>query len=180
MNTIPYIHRREQLAKLIGQGVAVVPTAPERTRNRDAHFPYRFDSYFYYLTGFPEPEAVCVIVAGEKARNLLFCREKNIEREIWDGFRYGPDGAREKFGFDETYPISKLDEIMSDLLADQPALHCHMGGDSAWDARVLGWVNAVRERVRTGVAAPRDIADVHVIIDEMRLRKDADELAVMR
>jgi len=180
MNITATRRRRAQLAQLICKGVAIVPTAPERTRNRDAHFPYRFDSYFYYLTGFTEPEAVCVIVAGEKTRNLLFCREKSIEREIWDGFRHGPEAAREAFGFDETYPITKLDEMMPDLLADQPALHCHMGGDSAWDARVLGWVNVVRERARAGVSAPRDIADVHVLIDEMRLRKDADELAVMR
>ena len=177
---IAAIQRRAHLAKLIGKGVAIVPTAPERARNRDAHFPYRFDSYFYYLTGFTEPAAVCVIVTGEKTRNLLFCREKNLEREIWDGFRHGPGAAREAFGFDEAYPIGKLDEMMPDLLADQPALHCHMGADNAWDARVLGWINAVRERARTGVAAPRDIADVHVLIDEMRLRKDADELAVMR
>jgi Xaa-Pro aminopeptidase len=180
MNITATQRRRAQLAQLIDKGVAVVPTAPERTRNRDANFPYRFDSYFYYLTGFTEPEAVCVIVAGEKTRSLLFCREKNIEREIWDGFRHGPQAARETFGFDETYPIGKLDEMMPDLLADQPALHCHMGGDSAWDARALGWVNVVRERARAGVSAPRDIADVHVLIDEMRLHKDADELAVMR
>jgi len=180
MNITATRRRREQLAQLIRKGIAIVPTAPERARNRDTHFPYRFDSYFYYLTGFAEPEAVCVIVAGEKTRNLLFCREKNIEREIWDGFRYGPEAACEAFGFDETYPIGKLDEMMPELLADQPALHCHMGGDSAWDARVLGWVNAVRERARTGVNAPRDIADVHVLIDEMRLYKDADELTVMR
>jgi len=180
MNITATQRRRAQLAQLIRTGVAIVPTAPERTRNRDAHFPYRFDSYFYYLTGFTEPEAVCVIVAGEKIRNLLFCREKNIEREIWDGFRHGPEAARETFGFDETYPIGKLDEMMPDLLADQPALHCHLGGDSAWDARVLGWLNVVRERARAGTNAPRDIADVHVLIDEMRLRKDADELAVMR
>lgn len=175
-----YQRRRAQLAQKIGKGVAVIPTAPERTRNRDAHFPYRFDSHFYYLTGFTEPEAVCVIIAGKKQRNLLFCREKNLEREIWDGFRHGPEAAREAFGFDEAYPIARLDEMMPDLLADQPVLQCHMGTDSTWDVRVLGWVNAVRERARTGVAAPRDIADVHVLVDEMRLRKDTDELDVMR
>ncbi len=180
MNTAPYTRRRAQLAKLISKGVAIVPTAPERTRNRDAHYPYRYDSYFYHLTGFIEPEAVVVIVAGEKPRNLLFCREKNEEREIWDGFRYGPGAARETFAFDETYTIAELDKLMPDLLADQPVVYAHLGGDSAWDARVLGWVNAVRERARTGVAAPRDIADVHTLLDDMRLIKDADELSTMR
>ena len=180
MNTAPYIRRRARLAQLISKGVAIVPTAPERTRNRDAHYPYRYDSYFYHLSGFTEPEAVVVVVAGAQPRNLLFCREKNEEREIWDGFRYGPVAAKERFGFDETYPIEQLDKLMPDLLADQPALYAHLGGNSAWDARVLSWVNEVRNRARTGVAAPRDIADVHALLDDLRLIKDADELNTMR
>ena len=180
MNTAPYIRRRAKLAQLIGKGVAIVPTAPERVRNRDAHYPYRYDSYFYHLTGFIEPSAVVVVVAGEKTRNLLFCRENNEEREIWDGFRHGPAAARNAFAFDETYTIDQLDKMMPDLLADQPVVYAHLGGDSAWDARVLGWVNEVRARSRTGVAAPRDIADVHTLLDDMRLIKDADELTTMR
>jgi Xaa-Pro aminopeptidase len=114
--------RREQLARAIGHGVAVVPTAPERIRNRDTHYPYRFDSHFYYLTGFSEPEAALVIVAGPSPKTLLFCREKNEEREVWDGFRYGPDAARERFGFDEAHPIDELDEALATLLENQPAL----------------------------------------------------------
>jgi Xaa-Pro aminopeptidase len=180
MNIAPYVHRRATLAQHIGKGVAVLPTAPERVRNRDAHYPYRYDSYFYHLTGFTEPEAVVVIVAGDKTRSLLFCREKNEEREIWDGFRHGPAAAKEKFGFDETYAIDQLDKLMPELLADQPAVYAHLGGDGAWDARVLSWVNEVRNRARTGVAAPRDIADIHKLLDDMRLIKDADELATMR
>ena len=110
----------------------------------------------------------------------MFCREKNAEREIWDGFRFGPAAAKQRFAFDETYAISELDKLMPDLLADQPAVYTHLGQDSAWDARVLGWVNEVRNRARTGVAAPRDIADVHTLLDDLRLIKDADELATMR
>jgi Xaa-Pro aminopeptidase len=181
MNTAPYIRRRAHLAQLIGRGVAIVPTAPERARNRDAHYPYRYDSYFYHLTGFGEPEAVVVIVAaGDKTRNLLFCREKNEEREIWDGFRYGPAAAQTTFAFDEAHAIDQLDKVMPELLSDQPVVYAHLGADSAWDARVLGWVNEVRARARTGVAAPRDIADVHTLLDDMRLIKDADELTTMR
>ena len=104
-----YRRRRERLARAIGEGVALVPTAPERTRNRDSHFPYRFDSYFYYLTGFTEPEAALVIVGGEAPRTLLFCRTRNEEREIWDGFRHGPEAARERFGLDEAHPVAALD-----------------------------------------------------------------------
>src|SRR5215510_9108215 len=113
-----YQRRRAALAAAMGGGVAIIPTAPERVRNRDAHFPYRFDSYFYYLTGFREPEAVLVIVAGEQQKSVLFCRERNLEREIWDGYRYGPEGAREAFGFDEAHSVAKLDEMMPALLAD--------------------------------------------------------------
>src|SRR3954470_4313366 len=91
--------RRRRLARQMGAGVAVVPTAPERIRNRDSDYLYRFDSYFYYLTGFPEPDAVLVLVAGAEPRAILFCRERNPERELWDGRRYGPEGARETFGF---------------------------------------------------------------------------------
>ena len=173
--------RRRALARAMGAGVAIIPTAPERTRNRDAHYPYRFDSYFYYLTGFGEPEAVLIVVAGEAPKSILFCREKDPEREVWDGYRYGPEAARNAFGFDEAHPVAQLDAEIPQILADQPAVYCHLGGgDLGWDARILSWVNAVRERVRSGVAAPLEYRDVHAVVDEMRLIKDAAELDIMR
>src|SRR5881398_2653134 len=86
-----FAERRARLAQRMGRGIAIIPTAPERARNRDSHYPYRFDSYFYYLTGFIEPESVLVLIAGSEPRGILFCRDKDKEREIWDGFRYGPD-----------------------------------------------------------------------------------------
>jgi Xaa-Pro aminopeptidase len=176
----PYQRRRARLAQAMGSGVAIVPTAPERARNRDAHYPYRFDSYFYYLSGFAEPEAVLVIVAGQSPRNILFCRDKNPEREIWDGFRYGPEAAREVFGFDETHSIDRIDDLMPELIADRDTLYCRLGADPAWDARVTGWINRVRERVRNGVSAPGAVKDVHLPLDEMRLVKGPEELALMR
>jgi Xaa-Pro aminopeptidase len=172
-----YAKRRQRLADAIGAAVAVMPTAPERVRNRDSHYPYRFDSHFYYLTGFTEPEAVLVLAAGKA---LLFCRERNPEREVWDGFRYGPEAARERFGFDEAYPIDALDREMERLLENQPALYYPMGADAQWDARAIRWLNAVRARVRAGIAAPDRVHDVRTVIDDMRLVKDAHELAVMR
>jgi Xaa-Pro aminopeptidase len=172
--------RRERLASLMKQGVAVVRTSPERTRNRDSGYPYRFDSYFYYLSAFPEPEAVLVLVAGAKPRSMLFCREKNPEREIWDGFRYGPDQAREIFGFDEAHPIAKLDELMPQLLANQPSVFCDVGSEAEWDSRVIGWINKVRALVRSGVSAPAEIRDIRVFLDDMRLIKDQHELGTMR
>ena len=111
------------------RGIAVIPTAPEVARNADTHYDYRHDSHFYYLTGFTEPEAVLVLVAGDNLQSILFCREKNAEREVWDGFRYGPDGASEKFGFDAAYPIAQLDEKLTELMGNQPLLFYPAGAD---------------------------------------------------
>src|SRR5256886_3865203 len=147
-----YCERRRRLAEAMAAGIAVIPTAPEHLRNRDTHFPYRFDSHFYYLTGFAEPEAVLVLSA--EGKGILFCREKNQEREIWDGFRYGPEAARERFGFDEAYPIDALDEKLVELLENQPALYFPVAADPDWDARAMRWLNAVRAKARAGIAAP--------------------------
>jgi len=175
-----YQQRRSKLASGMAQGVAFIPTAPERLRNRDSHYPFRFDSYFHYLTGFPEPEALLVLVAGTQPRTLLFCREKDLEREIWDGFRFGPEAANELFGVDEAHPIGKLDELAPTLMEGQPTVFCSIGADPAWDARVTGWLNRVRERVRTGASAPDEIHDIRSLLDEMRLFKGEEEVALMR
>ncbi len=175
-----YAARRNRLSAMMGEGVAVIATAPERLRNRDSHYPYRFDSYFYYLTGFVEPEAVLVLVAGKSPKAILFCRQRDAEREVWDGFRYGPEAACERFGFDEAHPVSELDALASKLIEDQPTLYYPVGADAEWDARVMGWLNVVRARERTGVRAPERLHEVRVLLDEMRLVKDAHELGVMR
>jgi Xaa-Pro aminopeptidase len=166
-------------------GIAIIPTSPEAIRNRDSHYPYRFDSYFYYLTGFKEPESLMVLIAGDvkkgqSPKSILFCRDKDIEREIWDGFRFGPAAAVTEFGFDEAYSITQLDEILPKLLANQAKLFYSLGADAAWDARVTGWLNQLKAQVRTGVSAPDDIADVRKLLDEMRLFKSPAEQALMR
>ncbi|HET7729369.1 MAG TPA: aminopeptidase P N-terminal domain-containing protein [Usitatibacter sp.] len=176
----PFKARRSRLARHLGSGVVVLPTAPERHRNADTHYDYRWDSGFFYMTGFREPEAVLVMVLGARPRSILFCREKNLEREIWDGYRHGPDAAREAFGFDEAYPYGELDARMPELLANQDQLHTPVGADAAWDQRVAGWLNAVRAKVRTGVTAPAAIRDVRADVNDMRLFKDETELAIMR
>jgi len=176
----PYATRRSALLDAIGDGVAIIPTAPERVRNRDAHHPYRFDSYFWYLSGFPEPEAVIVMVGGKAPRSILFCREKNAEREVWDGFRYGPDAAREAFGFDEAYAFSEFDEKLPDLIANRSALWHALGLDTAWDTKIVGALNAVRAQARAGKRAPAEIRDLHAALDPMRRHKDAHEVAIMR
>jgi Xaa-Pro aminopeptidase len=176
--------RRARLAaQMLPGAVAVLPTAPEVTRNGDSDYPYRHDSYFYYLTGFTEPESVLVLVAaaGDRpARSILFCREKNIEREIWDGYRYGPDAARTAFGMDEAWPIGELDTRLPDILANAPALYYATASSTALDAQVAGWIKAVRARSRSGVTAPSSFHDLLPLLDEMRLIKDEDELAIMQ
>lgn len=176
----PYSARRDKLLDLLGNGIAVLPTAPEKLRNRDAHHPYRFDSYFWYLTGFPEPEAVLVLTGGAEPQSILFCREKNLEREIWDGYRYGPQGACEMFGFDLAYPIEELDRRLPDLMADRSSLWYSLGHDTAFDHRISDALNAVRAQARAGKAAPAEIRDLRVVLDQMRLYKDAHEIATMK
>jgi Xaa-Pro aminopeptidase len=164
-----------------GGGLALVPTAPEVARNRDSLFPYRHDSYFYYLSGFPEPEALVALIAGPDGdKHVLFCREKNAEREIWDGFRYGPDAAREIFGFDEAHPIESLPSMLPELASDRPALFTPLGLFEPWDRQVTQLLNDVRNRVRTGVSAPDEVVDVRATIDAMRLLKDGHEQSLMR
>ena len=172
-----YRKRREAVLKSMrersGGGVALVPTAAEVPRNRDSFYPFRHDSYFYYLSGFPEPEAVIALIAGDDGdRHVLFCRERNEEREIWDGFRYGPDAAREIFGFDEAHPIAALDEKLPEFASDRPALFPPLGLFEPWDRKVTEVLNEVRARVRTGVAAPEEVVDVRTTLDAMRLVMD--------
>lgn len=172
--------RRLALMQSMGSGVAIIPTAPEVIRNRDSHYPYRFDSYFYYLTGFREPESVLLLIAGTEPKSILFCRDKDMEREIWDGFRHGPAGALAEFGFDEAYSISQLDELVPRIIANQQKLFYSLGADAAWDARVTQWLNQLREQSRSGVSAPSEMVDVRSLADEMRLFKSDHEIDIMR
>lgn len=180
MNHPPYSTRRQQLIDQLGDGVAVVPTAPERVRNRDSHHPYRFDSYFWYLSGFPEPEAVVVLVGGKTPRSILFCREKNAEKEVWDGFRHGPEAACSAFGFDEAHAISELEAKLPELIANRQTLWHSLGHDAEWDAKISAALNAVRAQSRAGKRAPGEIRDLRGLLDVMRLTKDAHEMAIMR
>ncbi len=164
-----------------GGGIAVISTAPECTRNNDADYPFRHDSYFYYLSGFTEPEAVIVLVAlAGKTQTILFCREKNREREIWDGFRYGPEAARSAFGFDAAFPIAALDAEMAKLLPDAPALFYGLGNDEKFEGKIQNWLRALPRQSRTGIRRPASTHDVLALVDEMRLFKDNDEINLMR
>jgi Xaa-Pro aminopeptidase len=178
--------RRERMLAALraaGGGVAVVPTAPEVPRNRDTDYPYRHDSYFYYLTGFDEPQALLVLDADarpDEPASILFCRQKNAERETWEGFHYGPEAAREAFGFDAAFPIDEADTQLPRLIADAPALHYPFGRSVQLDEAVRRWLGAVRAQSRSGIVPPASLVDVTPLLDDMRLIKDEHELALMR
>jgi len=174
-----HAERRQRLMLQMGEGIAILPTAAEVQRNADNAYPYRADSHFLYLTGFSEPDAVLVLDASV-GKSLLFCREKNSEREVWEGFRFGPDGAREAFGFDEAYPISELDARLPDLLSGQKSLWWNIGRKPDFDRQVHGWLEAVRQRFRTGEQAPGVYHDLLLLLDEMRMVKDARERELLR
>jgi Xaa-Pro aminopeptidase len=178
-----YAQRRAQLAAQLvtdggNAGVAIIPTAPERARNRDSDFPYRHDSYFYYLTGFTEPNAWLVIDAT--GRSTLFCQPKDIEREIWDGYRLGPEAAVERLGVQAAFSVTELDQQLPKLLENQHTVWYPFATQKGLETRVDGWLNAVRARVRFGALCPAQQRDVCGPLDEMRLIKDAHEQDVMR
>ena len=180
-----YQKRRASIAKALkaagganGGGIALLPTAPEHPRNRDSDFPYRHDSYFYYLTGFTEPDSWLAIEASGKT--TLFCRPKDIEREIWDGIRLGPKAAPASLGVDEAFSVEALDEKMPLLLANQNAVWFPFATHKGLETQVDGWLNKVRARVRFGAECPQSQHDLCKLLDEMRLIKDAHEIAILR
>lgn len=177
-----YATRRRRLMQTLGAGsVAIVATAPMRTRNRDSEYLFRPDSDFFYLTGFAEPEAVLVLIPGRKEGTyVLFCRERDPEKETWTGRRAGTEGAKSRFGADETYPIDEIDEHLPKLLENKHSLYYFVGQDGEVDGHVMEWVNQVRAKARTGVTAPTKFISLEQHLHEMRLRKSPAELATMR
>lgn len=177
-----YARRRKQLMRMAGDdAILVLPSANELIRSRDTHYPYRQDSDLWYLTGFPEPEAVLVLVPGRKhGETLLFCRERDLEREGWDGPRFGPEGAVEAFGLDDAYPIADLDDILPGLLEGRSRVYYHFGRDQEFDLKLIGWLNRVRAMVRQGAQPPHEFLELGHLLDEMRLFKDRDELKLMQ
>ncbi|MEY2734959.1 MAG: hypothetical protein RLZ58_368, partial [Pseudomonadota bacterium] len=148
-----YAERRARVAAAIGKdGIAIVPTAPERPRNRDSDFLFRHDSYFYYLTGFTEPNAALVITGDGKC--TLFCQPKDLEREIWDGYRLGPEAAPGVLGVDEAHAIGAIDAALPRLLENCDAVWYPFAIHDGLEARVAGWLAPVRARVRYGALCP--------------------------
>lgn len=183
MTTSPYAARRARLAaemtRLGGaDSVAIIPTAPTHPRNRDSDFLYRHDSYFYYLTGFSEPNA-WLVLTGE-GRSTLFCQPKDLEREIWDGIRLGPQAAPAALGVYEAYSVDELSERLPKLLENKASIWYPFATHPGLEGQVDGWLQKVRARVRYGALAPQAQRDACLILDEMRLIKDAHEQNIMR
>ncbi|TZF87138.1 aminopeptidase P N-terminal domain-containing protein [Cognatilysobacter lacus] len=178
----PHAKRRRQLMRMAGgDAIVIVPAAAERIRSRDTHFPYRQDSDLLYLTGFPEPDAVLALIPGRAhGESILFCRERDPEREGWDGPRAGPEGAVDVFGVDDAYPISDLDDILPGLLEGRTRVYYHFGRDADFDLKLIGWLNRVRAQVRSGAQPPHEFLELGHLLDELRLFKDAGELKLMQ
>ena len=180
MNSEIFRQRRQRLLDHIGDGIAILVAAPERPRNRDILHPYRFDSDFWYLSGFPEPEAALVLVGGKTPRSILFCRDKDEEREIWDGFRHGPAAACERFGFDEAFSFTGFADALPELIAGRETLWCAIGQESGLDAQIIAARNRVRAQSRAGKRAPAVLHDIREFLQGERLIKDAHEIDIMR
>lgn len=177
-----FARRRRQLMRMAGEdAILILPAAPERVRSHDTFHPYRQDSDFWYLSGFPEPGAVLVLVPGRRhGESLLFCRERDREREAWDGPRLGPEGAVEGAGFDDAWPIDDLDDILPGLLEGRSRVYYHFGRDVEFDLKLIGWVNRVRAQGRSGAQLPHEFLELGHLLHELRLFKSRDELRLLR
>jgi Xaa-Pro aminopeptidase len=174
--------RRDQLMRMVGKGgIAILPSAPVRVRSRDVEYRFRQDSDFYYLTGFAEPDAVAVLVPGRpNGEYILFCRDRDPDKELWDGGRAGPDGAIEHFAADDAFPIDDIDDIIPGLVEACSRVYYTMGLYSDFDARIAEWINSLRSRGSRGVHTPQEFIALEHLLHDMRLYKSRAEVAAMR
>lgn len=175
-----FAERRRLLMERMGEGaVALIPAAPEAPRNRDVHYPYRQDSDFYYLTGFPEPEAIAALVPGGEPEFSLFCRERDPLMETWHGRRAGQDGAVARYGANNAHPIKEIDTLLPALLENRQRVFYSIGYNPDFDRRVMGWINQVRAKARSGIRAPVEFIALEHVLHDMRLRKSPAEIQIM-
>jgi Xaa-Pro aminopeptidase len=172
--------RRRLMDMMVRDGIAILPAAPERVRNRDVLHPFRQDSDFHYLSGFDEPDAVLVIIPGrEHGESVLFCKEKDPARELWDGFLAGPEGAIEQFGVDDAFPIADIDDILPGMIEGRSRVYYPLGRDQSFDQRVMDWVKIIRSKVRSGSNPPGEFVALEHLLHDLRLIKSAAEVRVM-
>ncbi len=182
MDRKEFARRRRQFMRMIGKdAIAILPAAPVRHRNGDIEYAYRQDSHFYYLSGFPEPDAVAVLVPGRPhAEYLLFVREHDALRESWDGARAGTEGAVEDYGADDAFPIEDIDEILPGLMEQRSQIFYSMGTHLDFDPRILSWVNGLKVQSRQGAGGLQEFVALNHVLDDMRLYKSRPEQASLR
>lgn len=173
--------RKNIMAQMEPNSIAIVPAAGEYTRNRDVEYPFRQDSDFYYLSGFSEPEAVLVLMPGRKhGQYVMFCRDRDPAMELWHGYRAGPEGLCASYGADDAFPVTDIDDILPGLIEGRERVYYAMGRHAEFDSRVMKWVNVIRSRVRTGAHPPGEFLDLDHLLHDLRLYKSAAEVRVMR
>ena len=177
-----YVQRRAHLmSDMDANSIAIIPSANEIIRNNDVHYPFRQDSDFHYLTGFDEPEAVAVLIPGrEHGEYVLFCRERDATRELWDGYRAGPEGACADFGADDAFPIADIDDILPGLIEGRDRVYYSLGRHTEFDAQVMNWVNTIRAGVRSGSHPPEEFVDLNHLLHDLRLYKTKAEIATLK
>jgi Xaa-Pro aminopeptidase len=182
MNSKEFAKRRAALTELMSaNSIAILPSAPVKSRNRDVDFPFRQDSDLHYLTGFDEPDAVLVIVPGrEHGESILFCRERDPDKEMWHGYIAGPDLVVSKLGLDDAFPISDIDDILPGLIEGREKVFYSMGLDAQFDARVMEWINIIRSKVRNGAHPPGEFVALEHALHELRLYKSPQEIKIMQ
>ncbi|MBT2115759.1 aminopeptidase P N-terminal domain-containing protein [Dyella sp. LX-66] len=176
-----YARRRRQLMKMAGEdAVLLVAAAPERIRNADAAWPYRQDSDLHYLSGFPEPDAVLALLPGRlHGEAVLFCRERDDERERWHGESIGTERAVSEHGMDDAFPIDDIDDILPGMIEGRGRVYCHFGREPEFDARLLGWMRRLRQ-LRGGGVVPKEFVALGHLLHDLRLYKSRAELRLMR
>lgn len=182
MNTKVYIKRRKQLMHMMTENaVAILPSSPTLVRNRDVEHGFRQDSDFMYLSGFNEPDSVIVLIPGRKqGEYVLFCRDRDLKKETWNGRRFGPEGAIEHFAADDAYPIDDLEEILPGLMENRDSVYYSIGLNPAFDKHVLNCVNDLRAQSRRGARAPYEFVSLEYLLHDMRLYKSREEISLMR
>ena len=182
MNKQEFATRRKHLMEMMGENaVAILPAAPMRIRNRDVEHAYRPDSDFYYLSGFPEPEAVAVLIPGrDHGEYILFCRERDPKTETWTGRMAGQEGAVDRYGADDSFPIEDIDDILPGMLENKQRVYYTMGTHPDFDQRLIGWVNRLRKQSRAGIHTPGEFVSLDHLLHDMRLVKSSQEIKAMR
>ncbi|MEH6562291.1 MAG: Xaa-Pro aminopeptidase [Marinobacter sp.] len=172
--------RRKLMERMAPDSIAIIPAAPERVRNRDVLHPFRQDSDFQYLTGFGEPEAVLALIPGrEHGESVLFCKERNPEKELWDGFLVGPEGAIERYGLDDAFPVADIDDILPGMIEGRSRVYYPLGKDQGFDTRVMDWVKVLRSKVKSGAHPPGEFVSLEHLLHDLRLYKSASEIKAM-